>query len=98
MNKGQLIEKIAQGITENLNEKRSNKAIVGIVLNSYIDTVHEVLASGDNIQIIGYGTMAVDHRKATTGRNPRTGEVIEIEAKNVVKFKPGKSLKESVNN
>jgi DNA-binding protein HU-beta len=55
------------------------------------------LQSGDTVRIVGFGNFQVAHRKASNGRNPRTGEPIQIPASNIPKFKAGKALKEAVN-
>jgi DNA-binding protein HU-beta len=56
-----------------------------------------VLQRGDEVRLVGFGTFSVNQRKASTGRNPRTGEPMKIGASSQPKFKPGKSLKEAVN-
>jgi DNA-binding protein HU-beta len=62
-----------------------------------IDTISEALSSGNRVTLIGFGTFSVSERAAHTGRNPSTGKKIEITAKKVAKFKPGKALSDSVN-
>ena len=90
MNKGDLITKIAEraGIT---------KAQATDALNAVLDGVGDALKAGDKVTIVGFGTFSISRRDARTGRNPQTGKTIKIAAKNVVKFKPGKELSESVN-
>lgn len=56
----------------------------------------ETLATGESIAYAGFGTLSVIEKKATTARNPKTGETLEVPAKKAVKFKAGKNLKESV--
>ncbi len=56
-----------------------------------------VLSKGGEVRLVGFGTFSVAHRKATTGRNPRTGEAIQIAASKQPKFKAGKGLKDAVN-
>jgi len=90
MNKGDLINKIADGA--NLS-----KAQAGEALNAVLDGISDALKDGDKVTLIGFGTFSVSKREARTGRNPQTGETIQIAAKNVVKFKPGKELSDSVN-
>ncbi len=90
MNKGDLINKIAD--SANLS-----KAQAGDALNSVLDSIADALKTGDKVTLIGFGTFSVSKREARTGRNPQTGETIQIAAKNVVKFKPGKELSDSVN-
>jgi DNA-binding protein HU-beta len=90
MNKGDLISKIAE------NAKLS-RAQAGDALNSVLDSIGDALKSGDKVTLIGFGTFMVSKREARSGRNPQSGESIQISAKNVVKFKPGKELSDSVN-
>ncbi len=89
MNKGQLVDQMAQaaGISKNAAER---------ALNGFMDAVTDALASGDKVTLIGFGTFSVSERKARTGRNPQTGEPLEIPAKKVVRFKPGTRLSEAV--
>lgn len=90
MNKGDLINKVAtaSGIT---------KAQATDAVNSVFSNVGDCMKSGDKASFIGFGTFSVSHRQARTGRNPQTGKAIDIAAKNVVRFKPGKALSEKVN-
>ena len=91
MNKEQLITAIA-------GETGSTKKEAQDFLDAYVSIIIKELASNDNgIQLAGFGSLVVKQRKATTGRNPRTGEEIKIPAKKVVKFSPAKKLKEAVN-
>lgn len=90
MNKVELIDEIAKnsGLTKSDSEK---------FLNAFLKSVEEALAKGDSVRLVGFGTFSVTERKAGEGRNPRTGETIQIEASKLPKFKAGKSLKDSVN-
>lgn len=90
MNKGDLINKIADSADV-------TKAQATDALNAVLDGVSGALEDGDKVTLIGFGTFSVSRRDARTGRNPQTGEKIQIAAKNVVKFKPGKELTEKVN-
>jgi DNA-binding protein HU-beta len=95
MNKEQLTAAIA-------GKTGSTKKEAQDFLDAYIDVLTDALADNDNddsagIQLAGFGSLTVKARKATTGRNPRTGEVIQIPAKRVVKFSPAKKLKDAVN-
>ncbi len=65
-------------------------------LDSYIDNVTDALKTDGKLGLVGFGTFSVMKRKARTGRNPQTGEEIQIKAKNVIKFKAGKTLAEKV--
>jgi DNA-binding protein HU-beta len=90
MNKGDLINKIA----ENAN---ISKAQATDALNAVLDNIADALKAGDKVTLIGFGTFSVSRRDARTGRNPQTGASIKIDAKNVVKFKPGKEISDAVN-
>lgn len=90
MNKGDLIDHVADsaGLT---------KAQAGEAVNAVLNGIEKSLKKGDKTSLIGFGTFSVNRRPARDGRNPATGKTIRIAAKNVVKFKPGKALSESVN-
>lgn len=88
-NKADLVEKVAQK-TE-LTKKDATAAVEAV-----FGTIEELLADGDRVQIIGFGTFEVRNRAARKGRNPQTGEEIEIAATRVPGFKAGKALKEAV--
>lgn len=90
MNKGDLINKIAENA--NLTKGQATEA-----LSATLEAITDSLKEGDKAAILGFGTFSVSKREARQGRNPRTGETIEIAAKNVVKFKPGKELSETMN-
>ena len=89
MTKAELVSKIAEkaGLTKADSEK---------ALNAFLSAVEETLVSEGKLTLTGFGTFAVEERKERTGRNPRTGEEIKIPACKVVKFRPGKLLKEAV--
>ena len=89
MTKAELVSKIAEkaGLTKADSEK---------ALNAFLRAVEETLVSEGKLTLTGFGTFAVEERKERTGRNPRTGEEIKIPACKVVKFRPGKLLKEAV--
>ncbi len=90
MNKGELIEAVAD--SAGLSRADATKAV-----DSVVDTITGTLKSGDSVSLVGFGTFAVKRRNARTGRNPRTGEPIQIKASNVPGFKAGKGLKDAVN-
>ncbi|WP_017446184.1 HU family DNA-binding protein [Gayadomonas joobiniege] len=90
MNKSQLTDKIA-------TEADISKASAGRALDAFIETVTGALAEGDQVALIGFGTFSVRDRAARTGRNPQSGETIEIPAAKIPAFKPGKALKDAVN-
>lgn len=89
MTKADLVDKIAaKSEMTKVNSER--------VLNAFIDSVQEILVEEGKLTLTGFGTFVVEDRKERTGRNPRTREPIVIPAVKVVKFRPGKILKESV--
>ena len=90
MNKNELIDAIASG-------SGLSKADAGRALEAFLGSVTSTLAGGGSVKITGFGTFSVSHRAATTGRNPRTGESIQISASQKVKFLPAKALKEMFN-
>ena len=90
VNKSQLVDKIAEGA-------EISKAAAGRALDSFIEAVTDALKKGDSVQLVGFGTFAVRERSARTGRNPQTGQTIQIAAAKVPSFKAGKALKDSVN-
>ncbi|MBF7683938.1 HU family DNA-binding protein [Acinetobacter sp. B5B] len=89
MNKTQLIQAIAEksGLT---------KTQATTALNAFEDSITEVLKSGNDVSILGFGTFSVKERAARTGRNPATGEPLEIKASKQPSFKAGKGLKDAV--
>ena len=91
MNKAELIEVVAEAV-DGLSKADATRA-VDAVLNG----INEALQKGDQITLVGFGTFKVKHRAARTGRNPRTGESMEIAASNSVGFKAGKALKDALN-
>jgi len=89
MNKTELVNAVAE-ISE-LSKKDAAKAV-----DQVFETIKDALASGDSVQLLGFGTFEVRERSARKGRNPQTGEEIEIAASKVPAFKSGKALKEAV--
>lgn len=89
MNKTELVSSIAE--KSELTKKDAEKA-----LNALFASIEEALAKGEKVQLVGFGTFEVRERKARTGRNPQTGEEIQIAAAKVPAFKAGKALKEAV--
>ena len=87
MNKAALISKIAE-------KSDMPKKQIETVLNSFVETVLETLKEGDKVQLMGFGTFEVKERAARIGRKPSTGESIEIPAKKIPAFKPGKGFKD----
>lgn len=89
MNKTEIISKVAE--KSGLSKKDAEKTV-----NAFIETVTEVLKSGNGIQLIGFGSFQVKQRTARNRHNPKTGEKLKITAANVPSFKAGKKLKEAV--
>ncbi|MDD6428063.1 HU family DNA-binding protein [Candidatus Weimeria sp. HCP3S3_B5] len=90
MNKTELVAAIAE-------KAEVPKKDVELVLRAFTETVTEELIKGEKIQLVGFGTFEVSERAARTGRNPQTGETMEIAASKSPKFKAGKALKDAVN-
>ena len=90
MNKNELISEVAE--TSGLSRSDATKAVEGV-----FDAIAASLAKGDEVRLVGFGTFSCSQRKASTGRNPRTGEPMEIKASSQPKFMAGKVLKDSVN-
>ena len=67
------------------------------IVNCFFDMISEALARGDRVELRGFGAFSVRHRDARRGRNPRTGESVDVEAKNVPFFKMGKGMRERLN-
>jgi len=89
MNKSELIKHIAS--TASLTQAQATAA-----LNALESGVTKALAAGEDVALIGFGTFTVKKRAARTGRNPKTGEELQIKATKVPSFKAGKGLKDSV--
>ena len=89
MNKTDLIAKVATVVG---TQKLAKEAV-----DSVLDAITQALAGKDSVQIAGFGTFKVGERQARTGRNPQTGAAINIPARSVPKFIPGKGLKDAVN-
>lgn len=90
MNKTELTDKIAAGA--NLTKADAKSA-----LDATLKAIKEALAAGEKVQLVGFGTFAVSERPARDYKNPRTGEVVPVEAKKVAKFKAGAELNDVVN-
>jgi DNA-binding protein HU-beta len=90
MNKSELIQAVADSAD-------ISKSTAGKAVDAVIDNIKKSLADDDAVTLIGFGTFSVRERAARTGRNPRTGERLEIKAAKVPIFKAGKALKDAVN-
>lgn len=89
MNKAQLISALT-------NTAKLSRRDADVAVNSIFDIIIDQLRQGEKVQIVGFGAFEVRERPARKGRNPMTGEAIEIEATRSVAFKPGKSLKDAM--
>ena len=90
MTKAELIESVASKVD-------LPRAVAERAVNTMFDDIVDALKRGEKVNISGFGTFSVSERKARTGRNPKTGESIEIAASKAAKFKAGKTLKDSLN-
>ncbi|WP_018954191.1 HU family DNA-binding protein [Thioalkalivibrio sulfidiphilus] len=90
MNKSELIDAIAA--SSDLPKAQAARAV-----DAMIDVISSALKNGDQVTIVGFGTFLVREREARSGRNPRTGETIQIAASKMPSFKAGKGLKDAVN-
>ena len=90
MNKNDLISTVAES-------SGLSRGDASVAVESVFDAISKSLAKGDEVRLVGFGTFSVAKRKASTGRNPRTGEPMTIKASNQPKFKAGKGLKDAVN-
>jgi len=90
VNKNELIAKIA-------DDTDLSKADATRAVDAVFETISSQLSGGEEVRLVGFGTFSVSQRRATEGRNPRTGEKIQIPASKQPKFKAGKQLKEAVN-
>ncbi len=91
MNKTELISAVSE--TAGMSKKDAEKFV-----KAYEEVVVKELVAGGKVQSVGFGTFEVSERKARKGRNPKTGEPMDIAASKSVRFKVGKALKDSVNN
>lgn len=90
MNKTELVSRVAQ-------KAQITKESAAEAVDATFEGIAAALQEGDTVRIVGFGNFQVAHRKASNGRNPRTGEPIQIPASKIPKFKAGKALKEAVN-
>ena len=93
MNRTELIDAMAKKMGDSATKKEAEAA-----LKAFVDVVTEELAKKEKIQLVGFGTFETSVRPEREGRNPRTGETMKIAESVVPKFKPGKVLKDAVNN
>jgi DNA-binding protein HU-beta len=89
MNKGELVDVLA-------SEAGVTKVVAGRMLDVLTSTIIDTLKAGDEVVLPKFGSFSVGERAARTGRNPQTGEPIQIKASKIPKFKPGKAMKDAV--
>ena len=89
MNKGDLINEVANVVS---TKKEAQEAV-----DCVFSSITKAMRTGDTVTLVGFGTFKVVDRKARKGRNPQTGEEMDIKASKAPKFTPGKALKEAVN-
>ncbi|MGM0452268.1 MAG: HU family DNA-binding protein [Thermodesulfobacteriota bacterium] len=89
MNKADLVNEVAKVVS---TKKEAQAAV-----DSMVDAITGALSDGDSVTLVGFGTFKPVKREARTGRNPQTGAPINIKARNVPKFTPGKALKDALN-
>ena len=92
MNKAQLIELIQSKLGADTTKKHAEEALAAV-----LESIKEGVKESGKVQIIGFGTFATKTREARTGRNPKTGEALQIAASKAPGFKAGKALKDAVN-
>lgn len=90
MNKSELVDAVS-------NAAELSKSDAASAVDGVIGAITQALKSGDQVTVVGFGTFLVRQREARAGRNPRTGETIQIKASKVPAFKAGKALKDAVN-
>ena len=90
MNKSEIAGRVADRIG-------MSQSAAGDAVDAVFKAVSEALANGEEVRVVGFGTFGTRNRPARTGRNPRTGESLEIQASTAPAFKPGKALKDAVN-
>ena len=90
MNKNDLISAVAE--TSGLSKTDTANAVEGV-----FDAITKALSGGDEVRLVGFGTFSVAKRRASTGRNPRTGESVSVDEKHVPFFKAGKLLRDRLN-
>lgn len=90
MNKNEFIDRVAE--MAGVNKAEATRAV-----DAVFDAITEALRKGDDVRLVGFGTFSAAKRKAREGRNPRTGDTIQIPASIQPKFSPGKGLKDALN-
>lgn len=91
MTKSELIERIA------IHQTQLSSKDIEFAVKQLLDHMTEALSSGNRVEIRGFGSFTLHYRAARVGRNPKTGEMVELEGKSVPYFKPGKEMRDRVN-
>ncbi len=91
MNKGELVEKVQNALGGDTSKRAAEDAVAAV-----LDAIAAGVKKDGSVQLIGFGTFSVRSRAARMGRNPKTGESMQIKASKTVGFKPSKSLKDSL--
>ena len=91
MTKADLVEKVAEAVGPGVAKREC-----GLMVEAFLDAVKDALAQGDRIELRGFGVFKVRHRKARTGRNPRTGAPVEVPSRDVPVFEPSRHLRSRV--
>ncbi len=91
MTKADLVEKVADVVGPGVTKREC-----GRLVEAFLDAVKDALARGDRIELRGFGVFKVRHRKARTGRNPKTGEPVEVPSRDVPVFEPSRHLRSRV--
>lgn len=89
MNKAELVDRMASAA--DISKAAAEKSLTGM-----LEAITDALSDGDKVTLVGFGTFSVSERKARQGRNPQTGETIQIAARTVARFKPGSKLADAV--
>nr|WP_210382366.1 HU family DNA-binding protein [Jiella sonneratiae] len=90
VNKNDLVSAVSE-------QAELSKQQAGAAVDAVFEAIEAAMAKGDDVRLVGFGTFSVTHRAASKGRNPSTGAEVDIPARNVPKFAPGKGLKDAVN-
>jgi len=91
MTKAELVETVVENIN-GLTKKQTE-----VIVNTIFDSIKDALARGDKVELRGFGSFKIRQRRSREGRNPKTGDAVELTGKYVPHFKPGKELRERVN-
>lgn len=95
MNKNEFIAAVSE--SKSLSKLELSKSAISIVIEAALEAIESSLKKGEEVRLVGFGNFYVSKRAAAKGRNPRTGETIQIKASKQPKFRAGKQLKEQIN-